>query len=220
MCSRASDFEGVVDEGVGEGVGGIDFATIAAHESEIFDVGRDAATDAIEDVGGDVAADVNADFVDVAYDVVEDVEGDVATDVDSVDVADSVGLVSRHEMIDRESSNVVGLVGVVLTHEMMKKESFEAGVDDKAVGALATAVIEKKNNDFNAFWGVVSDCFSGFLTWCFCTCWCSLILLANLAEQRLHACFFVFMSSSWFFFSHAQSNDSRRCVSYGSSLLF
>ena len=70
-------------------------------------------------------------------------------------------------MMDRERIDVVDLVGVVSTNEIAEKESFEGvevdEVDDEAVGAFATAKIEEKDSDFEAFLGVVSDCFSGLL---------------------------------------------------------
>ena len=173
MCSRTSDFEDVVDEGVDGGVGGINFATIAAHENEVFDVERGAATDTIEGVEDDIAADIDADFVDVAYgveddiatDVVEGVEDDIATNV----VIDFVGVVSkvmtmkareRPEVVDVETSR-----DAVSTHLIAEKKSFEDvgvdGVDDEAEEAFSTAKKEEKNSDFSAVWSVDFDSFSG-----------------------------------------------------------
>ena len=122
MRSRGVVFEDIIG-GVDGGVGGIDFATIAAYESEVFDVAGGVASD----VGGDITTDVAAGFVSVVG---------------------SIGVVSTHEMIDRERIDVVGLVGTI-----------------------SVAKIEEKDSGFDAVWGVDFDSFSGagFLAWCSCT---------------------------------------------------
>ena len=81
-------------------------------------------------------------FAHEAFDIARGVAGDVAIDVG----VDFVG--------------VTGLIGVVAMHVIAEKDSFGAAdVGGEAVGAFATAEIEKKDSGFEAFVGVVSDCF-------------------------------------------------------------
>ena len=161
----------------------------------------------------DVSKLVEIDCFDVTIDVANEMWKNEYSKIDFEWLTSDVNI--NVDSLDDENvaKNVSFAIVIVTDFAVDVKKNVDMTISFDVIIANSFDVIIA--NSFNVDFAISFADFSIFFWWWFCTCWWSLILLENFAEQRLHAkivkrvsfCFFSMRISSSNWFMSCSKND-------------